>query len=190
MTETVIWFLIFSSLAAGVAGIAMIIATFVPGVRDTLVTQLGGHELPLAAFAAVATMLGSLWFSDTIPLLSGPGYVPCTFCWYQRIAAYPLAILFVMAAVRKDRGIFPYALGLAIPGALLSMYHIAEQNVSALQGTGSCDPTNPCSAKYVDELGFVSIPVMALGSFLFIIGLSAMSIAAARTSTISPTEET
>jgi disulfide bond formation protein DsbB len=189
MRDSVIWFLIFAALAAGVAGLTMIAAAVSAPLRAALVPQLGGFELPLAAFCSVTTMLGSLWLSGTIPWLDAPGYVPCTFCWYQRIAAYPLAVLFVVAAVRRDRSIFVYSLALAIPGALLSLWHIAEQNVSALQGTGSCDPNNPCSAKYIDRLGFVSIPVMALGSFLFIIGLSAMTIAHHRSLTSHTDQE-
>lgn len=189
MRDSVIWFLIFASLAAGVAGLVMLAATFSSSLRAAIVPQIGGYELPLLAFCSILTMGGSLWFSGTIPWGDAPGWMPCTFCWYQRIAAYPLAMLFVIATVRKDRGIFPYALGLAIPGSLISLFHIAEQNISALQGGTTCDPNNPCSAKFIDKLGFVSIPVLALGSFLFIIGLSAMSIAHSRQSTDSLTEE-
>jgi disulfide bond formation protein DsbB len=37
----------------------------------------------------------------------------------------------------------------------------------SLEG-GSCDPTNPCSARYVEQFGFVSIPFMAGAGFIVI----------------------
>jgi disulfide bond formation protein DsbB len=37
----------------------------------------------------------------------------------------------------------------------------------SLEG-GACDPNNPCSLKYVDVFGFVSIPFMAGSGFILI----------------------
>ena len=44
-------------------------------------------------------------------------YVPCTLCWYQRIGMYSLAIILLVAAIRRDRGIRPYGITLALVGA-------------------------------------------------------------------------
>ena len=43
--------------------------------------------------AAVATA-GSLWFSEV------GGFVPCEYCWYQRILMYPLVVVFGVEAWR------------------------------------------------------------------------------------------
>ena len=46
---------------------------------------------------AFVSTLGSLYLSEVAR------FVPCTLCWYQRIAMYPLALLLGIAAVRAHR---------------------------------------------------------------------------------------
>ena len=58
----------------------------------------------LASLIAVGATLGSLYFSEI------RGFLPCDWCWYQRIAMYPLAVIVPMATFRRDRRIIPYAL--------------------------------------------------------------------------------
>ena len=41
-------------------------------------------------------------------------FIPCTLCWYQRIAMYPLAVILTIAAFRGDGGIRVYAATLAV----------------------------------------------------------------------------
>jgi disulfide bond formation protein DsbB len=82
-----------------------------------------------------------------------------------------------IAAVRNDLGIRVYAWVLAGSGALISLYHYVIQWAPNLEAT-SCAVDNPCSAVYVRQFGFVSIPFMALSGFLAII---ALLIIAART---------
>ena len=43
----------------------------------------------LLAIALTAT-LGSLFYSEVV------GYLPCEFCWFQRILMYPLALLLLV----------------------------------------------------------------------------------------------
>ena len=71
----------------------------------------------LAAAIAVGCTLGSLYFSEVAH------FTPCTMCWYQRIAMYPLAIILVIAAVRRDRIVLLYVAVLASIGAAISTYH-------------------------------------------------------------------
>jgi len=111
------------------------------------------------AFAVAATATaGSLYFSEIGHL------VPCTLCWYQRIAMYPLALVLGIAAWRDDVGVRRYAIPLAGVGAVVSAYHVALQRLPGLP-SGACSLDTPCSAIELERFGFVTIPVMALIGF-------------------------
>jgi disulfide bond formation protein DsbB len=155
-------------LATTIAGVVLGVAarTSAGGRRalDRVGDELAGAGLWVAfAVAAVATV-GSLWLSG------GAGFTPCTLCWYQRIAMYPLALILGIAAWRRDVAVRVYVIPLAAIGALVSGYHIAVERFPDLQ-SGGCDPDNPCSLKWVEHLGFITIPTMALAGFLVIITL-------------------
>lgn len=115
---------------------------------------------PLAtAIAAVATG-GSLLLSEVA------GYVPCTLCWYQRIAMYPLVIILGVATWRRDRHVWRTALPLTTLGAIISVWHIVIERRPALGGV--CDPAAPCAVRWVEEFGVLTLPTMALIAFVAI----------------------
>jgi disulfide bond formation protein DsbB len=116
--------------------------------------------LPLAtAIAAVATA-GSLYLSEVA------GYLPCTLCWYQRIAMYPLVVILGVAAWRRDRTVWMTALPLAAIGGAIAVWHILIERNPGWGGV--CDPTAPCSLLWVEEFGFLTLPTMALIGFVAI----------------------
>lgn len=131
------------------------------GQAAKMLDDLAPAALPLAAIVAATSMVGSLYFSEVLH------FVPCQLCWYQRIAMYPLAPMLGIAAVRKDWGIRLYAWVLAGSGALIAAYHYLIEWMPNLEVT-ACSADVPCSAVYVREFGFVSIPFMALSGFLAI----------------------
>ena len=132
------------------------------GALDALRGSIGPAAVWLAFLVALTAMLGSLYLSDIV------GFVPCTLCWYQRIAMYPQVLLLGIAAWRGEAWIRRYAVPLAVIGALISAYHVALQRLPGLP-SGSCSLDVPCSAIYVERFGFVTIPVMALVGFISII---------------------
>jgi disulfide bond formation protein DsbB len=124
--------------------------------------------LPLAALVAVTSMLGSLYFSEIADL------VPCTLCWYQRIAMYSTAIILVVAVIRRgDWAVRPYALALAVIGAVVSIYHYLVEWFPEIESEGVCSLTVPCNFVWFRRLGFVTIPFMALCGFLAVSALLA-----------------
>ena len=130
---------------------------------------LAGAELWIAwAIAAVATA-GSLFFSEY------SDFAPCRLCWFQRIGMYPLAAILLIAAIRRDNRAGPlYALPLPVLGGLVAIYHIyIEINPEA--ETASCKVAAPCSVKWIDELGYVTLPVLALTAFAAILTLLVMA---------------
>jgi disulfide bond formation protein DsbB len=133
-------------------------------MRELRATVAGAELWAAWAVAAVATA-GSLFFSEY------SDFVPCRLCWFQRIAMYPLAALLLIAAIRRDRrGGALYALPFPIVGGLVSIYHVyIEVNPEA--ESASCKAAAPCSLKWIDELGYVTLPVLALTAFAAILAL-------------------
>ena len=90
-----------------------------------------------------------------------------------RIAMYPLAIILLVGAIRREAVVKYYALPLALIGLAISIYHNVIQFYPSLEG-GSCDPLNPCSARNVEVFGFLDIPFMAGAGFILISVLLAL----------------
>lgn len=118
--------------------------------------------LLLSWLAALTATLGSLYFSEVMH------FIPCTLCWYQRILMYPLAIILGVAFYRNDREIYRYALPLSIIGLLVSGYHTSLQKIPYLQQFEMCTSGVPCGKDYLNWLGFITIPMMALVAFIII----------------------
>jgi disulfide bond formation protein DsbB len=133
-------------------------------LRDRVFDTLKGLELWSAFAVATTAALGSLYLSEVVHL------IPCTYCWYQRIAMYPLAIILGIAAWRQDHGIRIYAATLATIGAVISVYHRLIQAYPDLGGS-ACSSGVPCTAAYFTLFGFVTIPYMALSAFLLVLSL-------------------
>lgn len=129
------------------------------GFRD----DLGRAAIALAWLVAAVAMGGSLYYSQVV------GYVPCQLCWYQRICMYPLAVILLVATIRRDRDVRWYALPLAVIGACISAYHSYIQAFPPENGSSFCTAEAPCTLRHVWEFGFVSLPFMALCGFLFVI---------------------
>ena len=123
------------------------------------------------AVGAVAT-LGSLYFSEVAD------YVPCRLCWFQRIAMYPIALIALVALIRRDRGARWYLLPLASIGALISTYHyLIERGV--LNDSEACTLFGPsCADVWFEELGFVTLAFMALAGFVTVVVLNTVTFAA------------
>lgn len=152
-------------LTGGIIG--MVGLWFAPA-RYPQFAQLKQATLPLMAFVAAGATAGSLYFSEVA------GFIPCELCWLQRVAMYPMAILLPMAAARRDWALLPYVLALSTAGLLVSAYHVQLQ---WFPDQGSfCEAVNPCTGRWVEGLGFMTIPQMAGLSFVILTGLSTLSL--------------
>jgi disulfide bond formation protein DsbB len=154
----------FSALLLIGGSLGGLVALAVPAAR----ARVAESALVLAAVVAIGAMAGSLYFSESA------GYVPCELCWFQRIAMYPLGLMLTIAAFSRDRRVWNYVLPQASIGLLVSLYHIQLQAFP--DQSSFCDAYNPCSAKWVQALGFITIPMMAGASFALIIGLGIVAV--------------
>lgn len=117
----------------------------------------------LAAWGvALIATLGSLYFSEVMK------FIPCELCWYQRIFMYPQVFLLAMALVRKEFMIARYTLMLSVIGGTISSYHYLIQKVTFFRDTAPSCGIVPCTGDYLNWLGFITIPLLALIAFIFI----------------------
>ena len=149
---------------SAVTALGLGVALTLPASRSRLRETLTGHERHPIAWAwclALVATAGSLYFSE------GVGFVPCSLCWYQRIAMYPLVLVLGVGTVRGDPGVWRFTLPLPVLGFVISAYHVALQRMPSLEVV-PCGAGPPCSGRYVAVFGFVTIPVMAGAAFALI----------------------
>ena len=117
---------------------------------------------------AGGAMLGSLYFSEVA------NYIPCRFCWFQRIAMYPIALIGLVAFIRRDAGARFYVLPMAAIGACISGWHYLIEWRPGLD-TGSCSATGPsCTDIWFRSFGFLTLAGMALIGFVALIVVNAI----------------
>lgn len=146
--------------------------TYVLPYTTWIRTQIGEHALSLAFLTAFFASLGALTYSSVY------GFAACDFCWYQRIAIYPMILLLGVATLKSDKFIKPYIITLASAGILVSIYHWTIHMISVYGSQASADSLVPCSASdilpscsqtEVLEYGFITIPFMAITTLLLVI---------------------
>ena len=132
--------------------------------RDAVWEIIGDNGIWLAWIVALTATFGSLYLSEIAH------FDPCKLCWYQRIAMYPLAVVLLIAALRRDRDHWHYAVPVALIGAALSIYHYQLERFPH-QTSLSCEAESPCTVVWIWRFHYISIPMMALSGFLLIIAL-------------------
>jgi disulfide bond formation protein DsbB len=148
--------------------LALLLGVVVVGVaaaRPSTRAELSRRAPLVVAVTAVGATAGSLYFSEVA------GYIPCTYCWYQRIAMYPIALIVPIAMLKRDRSILRSSLALGAVGLAIAIYHIQLQ-LFPDQASNSCAITSPCTAKWVEAFGFITIPQMAGTGFAIIVAVS------------------
>ncbi len=144
-------------LQAGIVGLIVLFAT-----KHHLLETVKPYMEGLAFLAIFGAMIGSLVYSNVV------GYVPCELCWYQRIFLYPIAFVLGVTLFKKTRDAFEHVIALAIPGAAIASYHYYGQmfNTSLLE----CGATGvSCAQRFFVEFGYITMPLMSLTVFVFVI---------------------
>lgn len=118
--------------------------------------------------ALVATA-GSLFLSQVM------GYAPCVLCWYQRIAMYPLLIIFTVGLMAKTNEVHLYSLPLSIIGFLVALYHNLIQWEIIPEAASPCVQGVSCSTVFLGWLGFITIPLLSLTAFTLITSILLLS---------------
>ncbi len=138
----------------------------VHGPLDWIRSLLWGYELWGAFVVAAIATGGSLFYSQVA------GFIPCEFCWFQRMMMYPLSILTLLIAARGDNRAARYLLPLPVVGAGTSIYHMLLEH-HVIKEPGACTLTGGgCTANWIalHSFGYLTIPTLALTAFLLLIG--------------------
>lgn len=110
--------------------------------------------------------LGSLYFSEI------RGYEPCKMCWIQRIFMYPIVLMTTIAFIQKNARIALTTAVFAIMGGSVSLYHYGIQKIDFLSDSAPACGMVSCTGQYINWLGFITIPFLALTAFILIAGAS------------------
>jgi disulfide bond formation protein DsbB len=138
----------------------------VRGPLDWIRNLVWGYELWGAFVVAAIATGGSLFYSQIA------GFIPCEFCWFQRMMMYPLSILTLLIAARGDNRAARYLLPLPVVGAGTSIYHMLLEH-HVIKEPGACTLTGGgCTANWIalHSFGYLTIPTLALTAFLLLIG--------------------
>lgn len=111
---------------------------------------------------ALTATLGSLYFSEI------RGYEPCDLCWYQRILMYPLVLILGVAYVQRNPKIAITSLIFSVIGGCISAYHYSIQKLTFMQESAPACGRVACTGEYINYLGFITIPFLALIAFILI----------------------
>jgi disulfide bond formation protein DsbB len=160
------------ALVAGTGAIAIVVAALV-GERVPAIAAIARRlhrrrtEWTLA-IAGVSTV-GSLYFSEVAD------YIPCRLCWFQRIFMYPIAVIALVALIRRDRVSHVYTVPLAAIGSVIALYHYLIET-GVFEDSESCLAIGmSCAAVWFEGFGFVTLSFMALCGFAAIIALNLVS---------------
>lgn len=153
-------------LAVGALAGAVVLAVGLvvrPAVLADVVSLVRSGAAQFALLLAGASMLGSLYFSEVAH------YAPCKLCWYQRICMYPIAVVSLVATVRREpparlKVLAPYVLTLSLVGIIISTYHYLLEWFPQLESS-VCSVDVPCTTVWFRKFGFLTIPGMAWIAF-------------------------
>jgi disulfide bond formation protein DsbB len=119
----------------------------------------------LAWLCASVSTLGALFLGEVL------GYTPCVLCWYQRIAMFPLVFVLAAGLFPLDPRVVCYALPLTLAGLGLALFHWALQLGLVAEQIKPCSQGVPCTDLQAVWFGFLSIPLMSVLAFSFILSM-------------------
>jgi disulfide bond formation protein DsbB len=144
-------------LGAGLLWAASLVSGTAARFQAAIVRFLGDQAIWLAWLVAVAATAGSLYYSEVAH------FEPCSLCWYQRIAVYPLVVILLVGGITRDRFVARYALPLTVAGAILAVYNYLVQLFPGIEV--ACSTSVSCSIVDVEAFGFLTLPLMSLVGF-------------------------
>jgi len=156
------------AIGAGAVILAAVASRFGVPWFGQLADLIRGYELWIGFVIAAFAMAGSLYFSEVAH------YIPCPLCWYQRIAMYPLVLLFGIAAIRRDRGAAIYGLAQSLIGAAIALYHYQLEWFP--EQAALCKQGSLCHVIWFRALGFATIPYLAFVAFCAIATVCAIGV--------------
>ncbi len=120
--------------------------------------------LGLAFLIALAATLGALFIGEVL------GKMPCTLCWYQRIAMFPLALVLGLSLWRADGTARSYGLPLALAGLAVALWHSGLFAGIIPQAVAPCTKDGPsCTDAAAQTVLGLPLPYLSLLAFAAIL---------------------
>lgn len=132
------------------------------GVGERAPSKLNEFLPYFAWVIALASTVGSLFFSEVMDL------PPCVLCWYQRIAMYPLVFIIGVGIATQDSRFRKYAVPLCLAGLAIAFYHNLLYYGFIPESITPCTQGISCTSRQIEWLGFITIPLLSLISFVAI----------------------
>ena len=133
---------------------------------ERVILLFSRNVLVLAFLISLGASVGSYAYGEVT------GYAACILCWMQRVFMYPLPLLLLMAYIKKDRQVLPYALMLSLVGGALALYNWVKDMLALYTHFSLGCPVVPglpsCDHIYVDAYGYITIAMIALNAFVLI----------------------
>ena len=127
------------------------------------------QPLPGVRFVYAAWLTACIATLTTLFLGEVMGLPICTLCWYQRIALYPIVVLLPAAILLRDRHLNFYAMPLVLAGLVVAVYHNLLYYRLIKTPLTPCAADVPCTARQMELFGFLTIPLMSLMTFCFLV---------------------
>jgi disulfide bond formation protein DsbB len=160
--------LAFATLIGNLASIGLLIFFVIRrSIYERIMDWLASWAMQIGFLISFGATLGSIIYSDVV------GFPACILCWIQRIFIYPQMFLFGLAWYRKDGVIIaPYMLLLSLIGGAVALYNWAKNMLLQYADINVACPVVPglpsCDKLYVLELGYITIAMMALNTFIWL----------------------
>lgn len=121
-------------------------------------------RMTLAFVVALIATLSALFIGEVL------GQMPCTLCWYQRIAMFPIVVILGIALWREDRQGRLYAVALALAGLLIAGWHSGLYAGLIAEPVIPCSQSGPsCTDRAAQAILGLPIPYLSMASFLAIL---------------------
>lgn len=128
--------------------------------------KLSRDELALTAafLIALAATLGALFIGEVL------GRMPCTLCWYQRIAMFPLVVILGIAVYRGDPSVRLTVTILALGGLGVAAWHSGLYAGIIPKAIAPCTKNGPsCTDAAAQTVLGLPLPYLSLLAFAAIL---------------------
>lgn len=162
MTQIINTILSFGTLVLQILSVSIIIGIITKD-KSRFYSFLADKALFFVILGSLGSALMSIVYSNII------GFSPCTLCWFQRIFMYPIAVISIVALVKKYNSEFwTNAKVLSIIGGIIALYHVLNRFIG--KEIIPCSASGPsCLQDLFKIFGYIDIPVMSLTAFVFIL---------------------
>lgn len=126
----------------------------------------GQMALAAAFLIALTATLGALFIGEVL------GRMPCTLCWYQRIAMFPLVVILGVGLWRDDPSAWLTVLPLALGGAAVALWHSGLYAGLIPAPVIPCTANGPsCTDAAAQTVLGLPLPYLSLAAFAAILAL-------------------